>query len=62
VIRHTWATEALENGVDLITVITGHEDLTQLMKTYQHIEKKRDHLRKALHQALGAKQPEAVPA
>ena len=64
VIRHTWATEALENGVDPITVATimGHKDLTQLMKTYQHIEKKRDHLRKALHQALGTKQPEAVPA
>jgi integrase len=64
-IRHTWATEALENGVDPITVATimGHKDLTQLMKTYQHIEKKRDYLRKALHQALGeGKRTEAVPA
>jgi integrase len=65
VIRHTWATEALENGVDPITVATimGHKDLTQLMKTYQHIEKKRDYLRKALHQALGERStPASVPA
>jgi len=65
VIRHTWATEALENGVDPITVATimGHKDLTQLMKTYQHIEKKKDHLRKAMTQAVGvARVPEAIPA
>jgi integrase len=65
VIRHTWATEALENGVDPITVATmmGHRDLTQLMKTYQHIEKKRDYLRKALHQAVGENAtPASAPA
>ena len=65
VVRHTWATEALERGVDPITVATimGHKDLTQLMKTYQHIEKKRDHLRRALHQAIGeARLPATVTA
>jgi integrase len=65
VIRHTWATEALENEVNPITVATimGHKDLTQLMKTYQHIEKKKDHLRKAMTQAVGgARIPDALPA
>jgi integrase len=62
-IRHTFATEAIERGVDLVTIaeIMGHKDLAQLMKTYQHIDKKKDHLRKALHQAIGdtAKAPAA---
>jgi integrase len=65
-IRHTWATEALERSVDPITVATimGHKDLTMLMKVYQHIEKKKAHLRTALHQALGetAPVPSSVPA
>jgi site-specific recombinase XerD len=55
----------LENGVDPITVATimGHKDLTQLMKTYQHIEKKKDHLRKAMTRAVGgANLPESVSA
>lgn len=55
-IRHTWATEALERGVDPITVATimGHKDITQLMKTYQHLNKKSDHIRAMLHVAVGA--------
>jgi len=55
VLRHTFATDAIEREVDLVTIaeIMGHKDLTQLMKTYQHIKKKKDHLRKALHQAIG---------
>lgn len=53
-VRHTFATDAIERGVDLITIATlmGHKDLKQLMKTYQHMNKKSDHLRKALLQAL----------
>jgi len=63
-IRHTWATEALERGVDPITVATimGHKDLTMLMKVYQHLKKKDAHLRNALHQAIGITPPVSVPA
>jgi integrase len=62
-IRHTWATEALERGVDPITVATimGHKDVTQLMKTYQHLNKKTDHIRAMVHIAVGASLP-ASPA
>jgi integrase len=61
-LRHTWATEAIERGVDLITVATimGHKDLTQLMKTYQHMNKKGEHLRRALYQAVGQTIEQAV--
>lgn len=54
-LRHTWATEALERGVDPITVATimGHKDLTQLMKTYQHLKHKGEHLRQSLAVAIG---------
>lgn len=66
VIRHTWATEALERGVDAVTVATimGHKDVTMLMKVYQHLKKKQEFLRDSLHKALGlgAKLPVAVPA
>ncbi|MGI8980557.1 MAG: tyrosine-type recombinase/integrase [Pirellulaceae bacterium] len=55
IIRHTWATEALTRGVDPVTVanIMGHKDVTMLMKVYQHLDKKQEHLRKAMHQATG---------
>jgi integrase len=61
-IRHTWATEALQRGVDPITVATimGHNDVTQLMKTYQHLNKKSDHIRAMLHIAVGTS-PTAMP-
>jgi integrase len=55
-VRHTWATEALERGVDPVTVATimGHKDLTQLMKTYQHLKRKGEHLRRSMEMAIGA--------
>ena len=63
VIRHTWATEAIERGLDLVTIATimGHKDLSMLMKVYQHIKKKQEHLRSAVHQAIGAALPVAMP-
>lgn len=61
-LRHTWATEALERGVDPITAATimGHRDVTQLMKTYQHLNKRSEHLRTAMHKALGVKSTPAA--
>jgi integrase len=68
-IRHTWATEALTRGVDVVSVATimGHEDLKQLMETYQHLNRKGDHIRAMLHVAVGAtpmasQAPAASPA
>lgn len=40
-LRHTWATNALQRGVDCVTVaeLMGHSDPSTLAKTYQHISK-----------------------
>jgi integrase len=39
VIRHTWATKALQKGVDPITVsqLMGHTDTNMLARTYAHL-------------------------
>jgi len=49
-VRHTFATEKITQGVDLVTIATlmGHVDLKMLMKVYQHVRKRGEHLRKAL--------------
>lgn len=54
-IRHTWATEALERGVDPITVATlmGHRDATMVARTYQHLAQRTGHLKAALRRATG---------
>lgn len=54
-IRHTFATDAILQGVDLITIkeLMGHEDLRMLEKIYQHVKKRGDHLRHALDKATG---------
>ncbi|MCA9196654.1 MAG: tyrosine-type recombinase/integrase, partial [Planctomycetales bacterium] len=38
-IRHSWATQALERGVDSITVavLMGHADPSMLARVYQHL-------------------------
>jgi integrase len=38
-LRHSWATNALQNGVDALTVaiLMGHEDPSTLAKVYQHL-------------------------
>lgn len=40
-LRHTWATNALQRGVDSVTVaeLMGHSDPSTLAKTYQHVSK-----------------------
>lgn len=49
-VRHTFATEKIIQGVDLVTIATlmGHVDLKMLMKVYQHVRKRGEYLRKAL--------------
>ena len=38
-LRHSWATQALLNGVDPLTVaiLMGHEDPSMLSRVYQHL-------------------------
>jgi hypothetical protein len=38
-LRHSWATNALQRGVDALTVaiLMGHKDPSQLAKVYQHL-------------------------
>ena len=52
-IRHTFATDAIIKGVDLVTIsqLMGHVDLRMLSEIYQHINKRSDHLKKGLDQA-----------
>jgi integrase len=54
-IRHTWATEALERGVDPISlaILMGHKDTTMVAKVYQHLAQNRKHLREQLRRATG---------
>ena len=42
-------------GVDLVTIkeLMGHANLRMLSEIYQHVEKRSDHLRKGLEQAVG---------
>ena len=51
--RHTYATDALENGVDPITVaeLMGHKDATMVSRVYQHVGMKREHMLAAARRA-----------
>ncbi len=52
-IRHTFASDAIIAGVDLITIarIMGHADLTMLNRIYQHVMKDREHIHSAIMKA-----------
>jgi integrase/recombinase XerC len=52
-IRHTFASDAIIAGVDLITIarIMGHTDLTMLNRIYQHVMKDRGHIEAAIMKA-----------
>lgn len=45
-LRHSWATKALQNGVDSLTVaiLMGHRDPSMLARTYQHLSHNPTHL------------------
>jgi len=49
-VRHTFATEKIIQGVDLVTIATlmAHRSLKMLMTIYQHVRRRGEHLRKAL--------------
>jgi integrase len=48
--RHSWATRALQSGLDALTVavLMGHNDPSTLARVYQHLSHNSDHLRKQL--------------
>lgn len=54
-IRHTFATDAILRGVDLMTIATlmGHKDLKMLTEVYQHLGMQTDHLRQAQRKING---------
>jgi len=51
--RHSWATRALQRGVDPLTVsiLLGHADPSTLAKVYAHLAQDPDYLRKAAKKA-----------
>jgi integrase len=51
--RHAFGTNAILNGVDVITVaeLMGHESLDMIKKVYAHLADKHQHLQDALEQA-----------
>ncbi len=51
--RHTFATGALERGVDVITLaeLMGHKDVTMLSQVYQHIRQRTQHMKSSAERA-----------
>jgi integrase len=54
-IRHSWATHALERGVDSITVavLMGHSDPSTLARVYQHVAQNPDFMKREAMRAVG---------
>ena len=55
VLRHSWATHALERGVDALTVavLMGHRDPSTLAKVYQHLGQNPEYLLQQARKAAG---------
>jgi integrase len=51
--RHTFATDALERGVDVITLaeLMGHKNATMLSQVYQHVRQRTQHMKAAAERA-----------
>lgn len=49
-LRHSFATDKIVEGVDLVTIATlmGHQDLKMLQKHYQNIKNRPEYLRETL--------------
>lgn len=58
--RHTFATEALANGVDVATVaeLLGHGDIAMVQRVYGHLAKKKSHLKEAAARAVKSDESE----
>lgn len=58
--RHGFATEALKNGVDPVTVsvLMGHKDTTMVSRVYQHLAADSSYLTKSLARAKGGERNE----
>jgi integrase len=54
-IRHAFCTEALENGLDAVTVsvLMGHKDTTMISRVYSHLTERTEHMREAARKARG---------
>jgi len=54
-IRHSWATNALQKGIDALTVaiLMGHQDPSTLAKVYQHLSLNPRHLLEQAKRAAG---------
>ncbi len=54
-LRHSWATNALQNGVDALTVaiLMGHSDPSTLSKVYQHVALNPQHMLEQAKRAAG---------
>ncbi|TWT78418.1 site-specific tyrosine recombinase XerC [Posidoniimonas polymericola] len=54
-LRHSWATNALQSGVDPLTaaVLMGHRDPSMLARVYQHLSHNPEHLLKQMKKARG---------
>lgn len=52
-LRHSWATNALKNGMDTTTasILMGHRDPSTLIRNYQHLAKDREYLANASKEA-----------
>jgi len=54
--RHSYVTDALENGVGVAQVaeLVGHTGTDQVMKHYQHLSEKHRHMLEAARKAAGS--------
>ena len=54
-LRHSWATRALQSGVDALTVaiLMGHNDPSTLSRVYQHLAHNPEHMRAQAKKAIG---------
>jgi integrase len=53
--RHLYVTDALERGVNpaVVAELVGHKDLTMIMRVYNQLRQRTDHLREAVRVARG---------
>ena len=62
--RHSFVTDALENGVGVAQVaeLLGHTSTDMVMQHYQHLREKREHLKQAAIQATKQNGQQAASA